>query len=332
MAPNPLLFLGRISCIIIAGGQSTIPFGTRHMLQSHCTVEVLMQDLGTIQLSTLPVRNHGSKMTINKGNILLCGGSQDVMKCIQFDHGTWKDHSTLNRIRTSHSAVATQTATFLFGGSNYDIFINEAVYGMGLVPAIKSRKSYEYLPTNSNTWLMGKNEIPRGFEYGFAIASKCGEKVWLIGGLETEKRILSFDTQEHTFQKLPSQLNQGRRCHRCAYIPNTNKIMITGGFYGSVPNCYDSVEIFDTDDGSVTMASPMNEKRSGHGMGIVTINGEERLAVFGGASGSCTYLDSVELYNTQTEQWETTTIKMKEPKADFAFLEVKYGDIFSELK
>ena len=69
--------------------------------------------------------------------------------------------------------------------------------------------------------------------------------------------------------------------------------MIAGGYW------LDSTEILDTEDGSVTMASPMNSKRLNHGMGVVTINGEERLAVFGGHDGN-DELDSVELYNSQT--------------------------------
>ena len=107
--------------------------------------------------------------------------------------------------------------------------------------------------------------------------------------------------------------------------------MITGGFF-DFSEIFDSTEIFDTDDGSVTMAGPMNVKRFEHGMGTVTINGEDRLVVFGGRSDEDAWLDSVELYNTQTQQWEITTIKLKEPKADFAFLEVKVGDIISELQ
>ena len=61
--------------------------------------------------------------------------------------------------------------------------------------------------------------------------------------------------------------------------------MITGG-YNDYEGYLDSTEILDTEDGSVTMASPMNSKRGGHGMGVVTINGEERLAVFGGSDGN----------------------------------------------
>ena len=176
----------------------------------HSTVEVLMEDFGTQGFTTLPIENHGSTLTLSNGAILLCGGIKDMMKCIQWEDGIWKEHSTLNVIRVFHSAVVTQTATFLFGG-------------------MESTESYEYLSNNSNTWLMGKTKIPGGFCIGYAIASKDGEKIWLIGGDETEKRILSFNIKEHTFQELPAQLNVGRISHRCAFIPNTNKIMVTGG-------------------------------------------------------------------------------------------------------
>ena len=65
-------------------------------------------------------------------------------------------------------------------------------------------------------------------------------------------------------------------------------------------------------------------------MGVVTINGEERLAVFGGSDGR-TWLDSVELYNSQTGKWETTDIKLKEGKSNFGFLSVKLADVISHL-
>ena len=104
--------------------------------------------------------------------------------------------------------------------------------------------------------------------------------------------------------------------------------MITGGYHnGSL----DSTEILDTEDGSVTMASPMNSKRAGHGMGVVTINGEERLAVLGGFDGSLRNFDSIELYNTQTEKWETTNIKLREAKDYFGFLSIKLADVISHL-
>ena len=134
-------------------------------------------------------------MVAHNGTVLLCGGQGNSGKCLQLDHGIWKEHSTFNKKRVWHSAVTTQAATFVFGG-------------------IYSSKTYEYLPKDSTEWIMGKAEIPEGFERGFAIAFKSEQEIWFIGGAGTEKRILSFDVESHTFQVLPFQLNVGRRSHR----------------------------------------------------------------------------------------------------------------------
>ena len=175
---------------------------------------------------------------------------------------------------------------------------------------------------------MGKTKIPGGFEGGYAIAVKSEQEIWLIGGDSTEKRILSFDVESHTFQVLPFQLNVERQGHRCILIPNTTKVMITGGYVTS--NCQTCTEILDTQNGSVTIGSLMNCKRRSHRIGIITVNGEDILAVVGGSDGR-TLLDSVELYNTQTEKWETANFKLKEARSRFGLLTIKLGDILSKL-
>ena len=227
--------------------------------------------------------------------------------CLQLHQGTWKTHSTFNLYRYGYSAVATQTAVFVFGGD--------------------LRTSYEYLPKDSNTWYMGKNEIPGGFFKGHAIAVKSEQEIWLIGGHGNQRRILSFNVKEHTFHKLPFKLESGRVGHRCDFIPNTNKIMITGGI---ACNLFNYTEILDIEGGSVTEASRINCYRSDHGMGVITFNGEDRLAIFGGNSEKRTWLDSVEVYNTQTEEWEITTLKLNKPKSDFGFLTIKLGDVIQK--
>ena len=75
------------------------------------------------------------------------------------------------------------------------------------------------------------------------------------------------------------------------------------------------------------VASSMIFKRGFHGMGVVTINGEERLAVLGGYYSDS--VDNVELYNNKTEKWETTDIKLKDAKS--SFLTVKLADVVSHL-
>ena len=97
--------------------------------------EVITGDYGTKYLSTLPKEIYGSSMVMHNGSMLLCGGSNNRQKCYKLSHNLWKEHSALNRERINHSAVATQTATFLFGGS-------------------RDARTYEYLPKDSNTWLM----------------------------------------------------------------------------------------------------------------------------------------------------------------------------------
>ena len=250
-------------------------------------------------------------MVEHNGSIQLCGGLNNLKKCFQLDQGTWKEHSTLNARRLWHSAVTTEKATFLFGGTSWT-----------------SWNTYEYLPKDSSTWIMGNADIPGGFKDGAAIAVDSQNEIWLIGGSRTKKRILSFNVNDHTFQELPFQLNAERISARCAFIPNTSNIIVTGG-YDSKSNHLDSTEIIDTEDGSVTMTtSSMNVQRFGHGMGIVTINGQDRLAVFGGRNYDC--LDSIELYNIKTEKWELTDIKLKEPKELFGYLTIKLSKILSK--
>ena len=252
----------------------------------------------------MPQNIYLSSLVLHNGTILLCGGENNRQKCLQLDHGTWKEHSFLNEKRMAHSAVATQTASFIFGG--YD-----------------SNCTYEYLPKDSPTWLIGKTYLPGRFEIGCAIASKSGNEIWLFGGLLTEKRILKFDVDKHSFHEMPFQLNVGGAGLRCAFIPNTEKIMISGDDW----LC--STEILDTELETVTMASQMNCRRYNPGMGVITINGEETLAVFGGDDGNSS-LDSVEIYNAQTEKWEKTNSKLKKPNCGFSFLSVKLSDIISK--
>ena len=295
-------------CFIVAGGKRANVYSS--------AVEVITGVLGPHKLPNLPEGIDSPSMVLHNGTILLCGGQNytgNERKCLQLDYGSWNQHSNLNVERVGHSAVGTESASFVFGGTS-------------------SSTTYEYLPKDSTKWLLGKTEIPRGFSSGCAITTKSEQEIWLIGGdLDFHgKAILSFNINDHTFHEPPSQLNVERRSHRCAFIPNTNKIMITGGHNRS--GYLDSTEILDTEDGSVTLASPMNFKRSSHGIGVIGIKGEDKLAVFGGFGGSNgrSTLDSVEFYNAQTEKWETTHISLKDLKRSFGFLQVKLGDVFSK--
>ena len=296
-----ILFSENISCIITAGGYQNKTATNR--------VEVLTGYFGTKRLQNLPFDIPSPSMTLHNGTILLNGGINNLRNCLQLDHGTWKQHSNFEEYRINPSVVTTKTATFLFGGEHLG-------------------STYEYLPKDSNTWFKGKNAIPGGFWKGCAIAVKSDQEIWLIGGIKTGKRILSFSVNDHTFQELPIQLNVARFGQQCAFIPNTNKLIITGG--KDYTSFLDSSEILDTSDRSINMGSKLNSKRRFHGMGVITINGKDKLAVLGGHDGK-KMLDCVEVYNTKTQKWETTDLKLNEPKEKFGFLTIKLGDLIANL-
>lgn len=180
-----------------------------------------------------------------------------------------------------------------------------------------SPTTFEYLPNTWLHWRLGKVKIPgNGFGNGCAVYVKANLEIWLIGGnFGASKRIMIFDITTKTFRDFPSTLNAGRYAHRGALIPgNSKKILITGGVRGLSQTT--SVEMIDIENGTVAEVSPLNAHRAEHGIGILSINGEERLAVFGGSKEAF-----VEIYNTQTAKWEIAKhIETSEEKSSFGFL------------
>ena len=127
---------------------------------------------------------------------------------------------------------------------------------------------------------------------------------------------------------------------RCVLIPNTNKVMILDRMRGF------NAQIVDIENGSVNMTGPlMSTKQQDiffRQMDVLKINGEDRLAVFGGLHRDWIldpitpkeYLDTIELYNSQTNKWETTNITFNETKRRYGFgnLKIKLSDIIHELR
>jgi len=318
-------------CLILAGGimdpapDVGILTNNQEELQRKTVsyVQVITGDLGNKKLPDLPEDISESAMVLHNGTILLCGGRyKNQKKCLKLDQGTWTEHSTLNMERVGHSVVSTQNTTFIFGGED------------------SSETTYEYLPKDSTTWITGKTKIPAPFYNGSAIVVKPDQEIWLIGaqgmdGYDSPSSIISFNVHDHTFRVLPIQMKVSRDDYKCAFIPNTNKIMVTGGIAYGYSSEYgypdlDVSEIIDVENGSVNVAEPMNAKRADHGIGVIAINGEERLVVLGGDNEG-KWLDSVEIYNSQTKKWETTEMKLKDPSVSFGVLSVKLGTIISML-
>jgi len=290
-----------VSMILIAGGHD-------NDFNKLASVEVISNDArNNIQLPDLPKTISMSSSIVNhNGAILLCGGKNNLQTCLKMEENGWNHHSYLNKERRYASAVATNTATFIFGGD-------------------ESGTTYEYLEQGSSSnWQLGNEEIPDGFYGGCAIAIS-DEEIWLIGGIDTYSRILSFNTRNHEFTEVNTiQLKEGRIGHRCIQIPGTTKIMVTGGKDSSV---LDSAEIIDFDSKSVTNTEKLNFERYFHGIGILTLDGEDQVAIFGGIKRNDDALDNFEVYDQETQKWKMTDMKLTQAKDSFGFLTVKKDDI-----
>ena len=116
---------------------------------------------------------------------------------------------------------------------------------------------------------------------------------------------------------MSTTLNQGRRGHVCIKIPGLEKVLVAGGDVGD-NLALNSAEIIDIATGSVTNTQ-MNSKRTRHGIGIMTIEGEEKVTVFGG-HGIYEKLDSMEVYHHDTQSWEMLDSKLSKPKSSFGYL------------
>ena len=237
--------------ILIAGG-----YGSNYL----ASVEVISKYVrNNIQLPDLPKFITSSPSMVNhNGAILLCGSTNNLRTCLQMETNIWNHHSNLNKKRNFASAVATNTATFIFGGS-------------------ESSDTYEYLEQGSSTnWQEGNERIPGlGFKRGCAVAVS-DEEVWIIGGWHTGSRILSFNTRNHKFKEVTTiQLKEGRGAQKCIQIPGTTKIIVSGGRDPSSGKQLDSAEIIDFESKSVKNTGKMNFKRVYHGIGILTLDGED---------------------------------------------------------
>ena len=289
------------SLILIAGSG---------LVSNRATVELLTGS-NQKQLANLPTGSYGPSLINHYGDILICGGyaSAPQQSCFQLSNGpSWLSHSSLNTARYHSGAATTNSGSFIFGGGS------------------SSRGTFEYMTKGDTNWQTGNQYIPNGFESGCVIKIS-DEILYLIGGISSasfyERRILAFNTTNQVFTTFSTKLITGRSEHSCEFIPNTNKVMISGGYNTGV---YLTVtEVLDVTTGSISNGPAMNINRGNHGSGIISVDGEDRLAVFGGIGSS--YFDSIELFNPQTNSWQMMSETLTESKYRFGYLTIKEGDI-----
>ena len=272
-------------------------------------IEVVSANM-TIRNKQLPNLPQSGATFFHKNTLTSC--IIGAKTCYQLQNGQWKLLNTLNKIRDLDLAVSTDHATYIFGGTFGDF----------------NSKTYEYLPKNSDTWILGKHEIPIEFDEKGCLVALSNEEILLI----RYDQILKFDTSSETFTKVDTKLlTQARARFACSIIPGTRKIIVTGGEDDEGhPN--DSTKILHVqDDGEIipSNATSMNVKRNGHGIGLFTIQGEERIAVFGGFDFDA--LDSIETFNYKSGKWELSEFKLSKRNNYFGSVSLPNDFILSML-
>ena len=265
-------------------------------------VEILPK-MADCQLTKLPKGISGSPTMFQHGNnILLCGGYNNEQECLKYDGNAWTSFNSLTEYRTYAAVVPMKNVTYMLGGSD-------------------SQETSEMLKENSNAWHQGPSIPKPGLDSGCAVRISDHE-ILVIGGFQTDSRILKLNTYDHTWSSPSIQLHQGRSFHSC--IVFNDKVIITGGYDDYGANHLISTEIIEIGKDVLTVRNGGNlmKRRRNHGMGIVILDNVPTVIAFGGRN-SVEYIDTVEIWNDDSESWATSSsITLEQSKREFGFASV----------
>ena len=253
---------------------------------------------GMIKLPLCPTYKVHS-MLINKSEELIVLGEYagNDKRCYKLENGQWLNQSPLTQERQYSVCISMDNGIYCFGGS------------------LSSRTS-EFLPNGQCKWheisTIPELEISRGD--GVAISPT---KLIVVGGEKNEEGILEFNISNQQWTRV-GILHQGRKDHRC-FLFNGN-IVVTGGRGSLFLNSTEIIK-FSKDGIITTTAGYLNVPRLYHGMGIVTINEESRLIVFGGLT-PYGRTDSIEEWDDITETWKISSLKLSQPRAKFGYCQL----------
>ena len=251
-------------------------------------------------IPNLPTAISGSPSMVltNDKKILLCGGRNNLLQCLNLHQENWYHHSNLNEERSFATAIQMSKGTYLFGGIN-------------------SPNTWEWLPNGSNKWKQGAGRISEGFNRGCGVGIS-NKEVLLIGGQGTKQRIFKIDV-ESNHQEEVGQLNQGRYFHSCTKF--LNQIVVTGG-RKSWNEVLKSTEILDMNTLVPRVGHNMNEGRFGHGLIVSHYNKQQTLLAVGGVDyqNKWNWKDTIEVWNPDDGTWSlSNALKHIEAKNAFGF-------------
>ena len=285
---------GEMSGLIVGGWSGTLALKSSEIIPNpnNCSLPSLPKGLN---------RQPSLVLTKDK-NILLCGGGNNLKRCLTLKHGLWLYHSHLTDRRNYATAIAMPTGTYLFGGD-------------------LSPQTYEWLPSGSTSWKKG-GKIPHpGFTTGCGVSISDTEII-LIGGEYSTKAIIEFNLETMEWKSM-GQLQQGRYGHSCVKFKDT--IIVSGGKEPKNVGVFASTELIDVETLTSRPGPDMNRARSFHG--LVEANYNEKLTVLAiggmGFEHDWKRWNSIEVWNHDNQSWSLSSdVELSEARTSFGFVKV----------
>ena len=134
------------SVLVVSGWHVNTELRTAEILPNHDNCDIPDLPIITTWRPSL-IQTHDN-------NIIMCGGRNNMNKCLLLESRGWSDHSFLTEGRRLATAIVMPNATYFFGG--YD-----------------TPKTWEWLPTGSSVWQSGGEILGLGHHSG------CGASISL---------------------------------------------------------------------------------------------------------------------------------------------------------
>ena len=274
---------------MLGGGDGNQTLKTAELIPNKCNIPSLPKG----------IRSQPSLILTNDDNILLCGGSDNLLDCLQITGNNWVLHSKLTERRASATAITMVKGTFLFGGWYSGSY--------------SSPSTWEWLPSGSSTWVQGGSIPGPQFDSGCGVPISSQE-ILLIGGLFSKSRILKFNVETEEWTEMDEKLQPGRYQHSCVVFKNN--IIVSGGINNGA---FKSTQIFDKDNLTLSYSSDMKQGRDGHGLVVSHYNNQPTVLAIGGYP----YTDSIEVWDPESKIWSLSSdLAISEAKAGFGALSV----------
>ena len=283
--------------VVIAGGRI-------RSNQATSKVEEIQESGRTqCQLPRLPKAIEASpSMFQYKNQIILCGGSSNLEQCWKLTEGSWVPFNQLSYERNAATLIPTPQGPYIFGGRSS-----------------RSKDTSEIM--KNSQWVQGPS-IPDGFIAGCG-AMISNDELVLIGGIPKLDRILVLNTTSNVWTNSQISLHEKRAAHAC--ISYNSKILIVGGDApgNDHPTSTEVIDVHENGRLSIRKARNLNTFRTGHGIGLITLDNVPTVVVFGGYNKQDKYLDSVEIWDDDNETWITSKkLKLNTAKSTFGFASV----------